>query len=133
MILFLRSITMPSLTYSILMQSFLLTKGINFFPNVIKTRASWIIYLCNVNHLFTIRLLFNKNTKSIASKSSLTPTEIELIDRVHAHFQRNDPNKFHFFYTTASPFSNFHPCTITEDGYTFHSNEQYMMYHKASK
>ncbi len=118
MILFLRSITMPSLTYSILMQSFLLTK---------------IIYLCNVNHFFTISLLFNKNTRSMASKSSLTPTEIELIDRVHAHFQRNDPNKFHFFYTTASPFSNFHPCTITEDGYTFHSNEQYMMHHKASK
>jgi predicted NAD-dependent protein-ADP-ribosyltransferase YbiA (DUF1768 family) len=60
-------------------------------------------------------------------------TEIELINRVHAHFPRNDPDKFYFFYATASPFSNFHPCSITENGLTFHSSEQYMMYHKASK
>ncbi len=73
------------------------------------------------------------SNNSSPSKSSLTTTEIELIDRVHAHFQRNDPDKFHFFYATASPFSNFHPCSIIENGFTFHSSEQYMMYHKASK
>ncbi|CAF1469387.1 unnamed protein product [Rotaria sordida] len=64
-------------------------------------------------------------------KSSLSLTEIELINRVHSHFQRNEPDKFHFFYSTASSFSNFHPCTITENDLTFHCSEQYMMYHKA--
>ncbi len=75
------------------------------------------------------------NFRVMASNNSNASdaTEIELINRVHAHFPRNDPDKFYFFYATASPFSNFHPCSITENGLTFHSSEQYMMYHKASK
>ncbi|CAF1221925.1 unnamed protein product [Adineta steineri] len=65
------------------------------------------------------------------SESSLSSIEIELINRVHSYFLNNDPNQFHFFYATASPFSNFHPCSITDEDVTFHSSEQYMMYHKA--
>jgi len=65
--------------------------------------------------------------------SVLTSSESELINRVHSHFPNNEPNQFHFFYETASPFSNFHPCTFSENGIQFNSSEQYMMYHKASK
>jgi hypothetical protein len=72
------------------------------------------------------------NNDSVTS-STLTPPEVELINRVHSHFPNNEPDKFHFFYQTASPFSNFHPCTFSEDGIEFTSSEQYMMHHKASK
>jgi hypothetical protein len=65
--------------------------------------------------------------------STLTSSEIELINRVHSHFPNNEPDKFHYFYQTASPFSNFHPCTFTENNIEFNSSEKYMMYHKASK
>jgi hypothetical protein len=81
--------------------------------------------------IYNFSIMASKN--NLQSKSSLTSTEIELINRVHSYFQNNDPDKFHFFYATASPFSNFHPCTIMKNGLTFHCNEQYMMYHKASK
>jgi hypothetical protein len=67
------------------------------------------------------------------TKSTLTPSESELINRVHSHFPNNQPNKYHYFYQTASPFSNFHPCNFSENGIQFNSSEQYMMYHKASK
>ncbi|UJR17664.1 hypothetical protein I4U23_004560 [Adineta vaga] len=67
----------------------------------------------------------------MASNSSISSIEIELINRVHSYFPNNDPDKFHFFYATQSPFSNFHPCSITDENFTFHSSEQYMMYHKA--
>jgi len=70
------------------------------------------------------------NTESITT-STLTPSEIELINRVHSHFPNNEPNKFHFFYETASPFSNFHPCSFSENGIQFDTSERYMMYHKA--
>ena len=59
--------------------------------------------------------------------------EQELVDRVHSHFPNSEPNYFHFFYATASPFSNFHPCTFSENGIEYSTSEQYMMYHKASK
>ncbi|CAF0725279.1 unnamed protein product [Rotaria sp. Silwood1] len=65
------------------------------------------------------------------TRSALTPSESELIKRVHSHFPNNEPDKFHFFYATASPFSNFHPCNLLENGIQFHTTEQYMMYHKA--
>lgn len=68
-----------------------------------------------------------------APTSTLTPSEIELINRVHSHFPNNEPDKFHYFYETASPFSNFHPCSFTENGVEFDTSERYMMYHKASK
>jgi len=69
----------------------------------------------------------------MASNNQISSFESELINRVHSHFPNNQPNKYHYFYQTASPFSNFHPCTFTENGIQFHSSEQYMMYHKASK
>ena len=71
------------------------------------------------------------NTNSRTSTS--VPSEIELINRVHSYFPNNEPTKFFFFYTNTSPFSNFYPCNITENGIEFHCTEQYMMYHKASK
>jgi predicted NAD-dependent protein-ADP-ribosyltransferase YbiA (DUF1768 family) len=64
--------------------------------------------------------------------STLVPSEIELINRVHSHFPNNEPDKFYYFYETASPFSNFHPTSFSENGIQFSSSEQYMMYHKAS-
>jgi predicted NAD-dependent protein-ADP-ribosyltransferase YbiA (DUF1768 family) len=73
------------------------------------------------------------STTEQLTRSTLIPSEVELINRVHSHFPENEPNKFHFFYRTASPFSNFHPCSFSENGIQFHSSEQYMMYHKASK
>jgi predicted NAD-dependent protein-ADP-ribosyltransferase YbiA (DUF1768 family) len=63
----------------------------------------------------------------------LSSFETELINRVHAHFPNNEPTKFHFFYTNASPYSNFYPCTVTDNNIQFHCTEQYMMYQKASK
>ncbi|CAF3365828.1 unnamed protein product [Rotaria socialis] len=63
--------------------------------------------------------------------SALTTSEVELIDRVHSHFQNNEPNKFHFFYRTASPFSNFHLCKFSENDIEFDTSEKYIMYHKA--
>ena len=41
------------------------------------------------------------------------------------------PKNFTFFYTTASPFSQFHPCEFEENGIKFIAAEQYMMYQKA--
>ncbi len=38
-------------------------------------------------------------------------------------------NKFVLFYSIASPYSNFHPCTIHADGYTYNCSEQ-MYQHK---
>jgi ribA/ribD-fused uncharacterized protein len=37
-----------------------------------------------------------------------------------------------FFYTTASPFSQWHPCRFEIDGHTFACAEQYMMFGKAT-
>ena len=65
--------------------------------------------------------------------SNLTQSEIELIKRVHSHFPNNEPDRFYYFYATASPFSNFHPCSFSENGIAFDTSEKYMMYHKASK
>ena len=73
------------------------------------------------------------STNANLTQSSLVPSEIELINRVHSHFPNNEPNKFLYFYETASPFSNFHPCSFSENGIQFNSSEQYMMYQKASK
>jgi len=39
--------------------------------------------------------------------------------------------KFTFFFRTASPFSQWHPCQFTIDDVVFTSAEQYMMYKKA--
>lgn len=36
-----------------------------------------------------------------------------------------------FFYETQSPLSQWYKCSFTENGITFQSSEQYMMYHKA--
>ncbi|CAF0922522.1 unnamed protein product [Rotaria sordida] len=69
--------------------------------------------------------------QAYSTSSILTSSENELIQRVHSHFPNNEPNKFHFFYRTASPFSNFHPCSFSENEIQFHTTEQYMMYHKA--
>ncbi|CAF0909827.1 unnamed protein product [Adineta ricciae] len=63
--------------------------------------------------------------------STYTPSELELVERVHSHFPNNEPDQFHYFYETASPFSNFHPCHFVEDGIEFDTSEKYMMYHKA--
>jgi predicted NAD-dependent protein-ADP-ribosyltransferase YbiA (DUF1768 family) len=63
----------------------------------------------------------------------LSSFERELIDRVHGYFPNNEPTKFRFFYTIASPYTNFYPCIFTEDDIQFNCTEQYMMYHKASK
>jgi predicted NAD-dependent protein-ADP-ribosyltransferase YbiA (DUF1768 family) len=67
------------------------------------------------------------------NRSQLSSCELELVNRVHAHFPKNEPTKFFFFYTIASPFSNFYPSKVIENGIEFHCTEQYMMYHKASK
>lgn len=39
--------------------------------------------------------------------------------------------KFTYFWRTASPFSNWHPCSFEIDKITFNCSEQHMMYHKA--
>jgi predicted NAD-dependent protein-ADP-ribosyltransferase YbiA (DUF1768 family) len=65
--------------------------------------------------------------------STYTQSETELVNRVHSHFPNNEPDKFHYFYETASPFSNFHRCAFSENGVEFDTSERYMMYHKASK
>ena len=67
------------------------------------------------------------------SSAPLSAYEIELVARVHSYFPNNDPRRFTFFYTDKSPFSNFYPSNLEEDGVRFHCTEQYMMYHKASK
>ena len=41
------------------------------------------------------------------------------------------PKTYTFFYATASPFSQFHPCEFEENGIKFTAAEQYMMYQKA--
>ncbi len=38
---------------------------------------------------------------------------------------------FEFFYASASPFSQWHPCEFADEDVAFTSAEQYMMYHKA--
>lgn len=76
---------------------------------------------------------FMASAKSSCTTSTLSSVETELINRVHSHFPNNQPDKFYFFYATASPFSNFHPCHFIEDGVEFDTSEKYMMYHKASK
>eukprot|EP00579_Thalassiosira_antarctica_P000526 CAMPEP_0201869580 /NCGR_PEP_ID=MMETSP0902-20130614/3046_1 /ASSEMBLY_ACC=CAM_ASM_000551 /TAXON_ID=420261 /ORGANISM="Thalassiosira antarctica, Strain CCMP982" /LENGTH=187 /DNA_ID=CAMNT_0048395111 /DNA_START=121 /DNA_END=684 /DNA_ORIENTATION=+ len=42
-------------------------------------------------------------------------------------------DQYYFFYSTSSPFSNFHPAHFVdeEEGNSFFCSEQYMMYHKA--
>ena len=40
-------------------------------------------------------------------------------------------DKFTFFYTSESPFSNFYPCLFEIDGIKFNCSEQCMMYGKA--
>ena len=72
------------------------------------------------------------SNEECCTSSTLTPSEIELINRVHSHFPNNEPTKFFFFYTNMSPFSNFYPSKVIENGIQFHCTEQYMMYHKAS-
>ena len=67
-----------------------------------------------------------------ATSSELSAFETELISRVHSFFPNSEPDKFYFFYETASPFSNFHPCSFEENGLVFTSSEKYMMYRKAS-
>jgi predicted NAD-dependent protein-ADP-ribosyltransferase YbiA (DUF1768 family) len=66
-------------------------------------------------------------------RSQLSSFEIELVNRVHGHFPNNEPTKFLFFYTKASPYSNFYPCKVTDNEIEYHCTEQYMMYQKASK
>jgi predicted NAD-dependent protein-ADP-ribosyltransferase YbiA (DUF1768 family) len=84
--------------------------------------------------IFTIfRRFLMASTNANLTQSSLVPSEVELINRVHSHFPNNEPNKFFYFYETASPFSNFHPCSFSENGIQFNCSEQYMMYQKASK
>lgn len=58
--------------------------------------------------------------------------EEEMINRVHSRFPNNEPTKFFFFFSNASPFSNFYPSLFEENGVQFKFNEQYMMFHKAS-
>jgi predicted NAD-dependent protein-ADP-ribosyltransferase YbiA (DUF1768 family) len=45
----------------------------------------------------------------------------------------DDKEKFTFFYTSSSPFSQWHPSEFDVDGITFNCCEQFMMYHKASE
>lgn len=40
-------------------------------------------------------------------------------------------NKFTFFYSAISPFSNWHPCKFVMNDVEFNCGEQAMMYHKA--
>ncbi|CAF3335284.1 unnamed protein product [Rotaria sp. Silwood1] len=68
---------------------------------------------------------------STSIQSPLSPSEIELITRVHAYFSNNNPTKFFCFYENTSPFNNFYSCNVIENGIQFHCSEQYMMYHKA--
>ncbi|CAF1649088.1 unnamed protein product, partial [Adineta ricciae] len=71
----------------------------------------------------------NSNDKQ--SKSALTQVETELMDRVHSYFSNHDPERFYFVYATETPFSNVHPCSITDRNLKFHSSEQYMTCQKA--
>ncbi|CAF5152204.1 unnamed protein product, partial [Rotaria sp. Silwood1] len=68
---------------------------------------------------------------STSIHSPLSPSEIELITRVHAYFSNNNPTKFFCFYENTSPFNNFYSCNVIENGIQFHCTEQYMMYPKA--
>ena len=87
-----------------------------------------------IGNIFTFSRRFLMASRGLAvPTSSLSSEEVELVSRVHSHFPDNEPDKFHFFYETASPFSNFHSCTFAEDGVEFDTSERYMMYHKASK
>lgn len=87
-----------------------------------------------VSNIFTLSRRFLMASSGFeVPTSDYSPAEVELVTRVHSHFPNNEPNKFHFFYETACPFSNFHRCAFTEDGIQFDTSERYMMYHKASK
>ena len=44
-----------------------------------------------------------------------------------------DEERFVFFYSEASPFSQHHPCEFVVDDITFNCAEQYMMYSKAGE
>ncbi|CAF4045685.1 unnamed protein product, partial [Rotaria magnacalcarata] len=65
------------------------------------------------------------------SRPQLSQSEIELINRVNSYFPKNNPTKFIYFYRNTSPFSNFYPSQVNDNGIAFHCIEQYMMYHKA--
>jgi len=65
-------------------------------------------------------------------ESQYSSYEIDLVNRVHAHFPNGQPTDFIFFYTIHSPYTNFYPCKVVEDNIEFNCTEQYMMYHKAS-
>lgn len=76
-----------------------------------------VLHSTNKVHLFArfrkIPLLSQNVTFMASSNQSnmdnnYTPLEIELVNRVHSRFPNNEPDRFHFFYETASPFSNFH-------------------------
>jgi hypothetical protein len=55
----------------------------------------------------------------------------EKSDKKRYEIPENDP-QYHFFYSTSSPFSNFHPAPfVDEQGNYFFCSEQYMMYQKA--
>ncbi|CAF0855622.1 unnamed protein product [Didymodactylos carnosus] len=55
--------------------------------------------------------------------------ENELIERVLSKADKSET--YTYFWKTESPFSNFHPCTVSVDNLKFSCTEQYMMYNKA--
>lgn len=91
------------------------------------------IRLFSQHSRFFSRFVHMASNSNHITSSTLSASEKEMIERVHSHFPNNQPTKFNFFYATASPFSNFHPCSFEENGIQFDCSERYMMYHKASK
>ena len=53
--------------------------------------------------------------------------------QVESESEMGKREKYTFFYTTSSPFSQFHPAKFTVDGITYNCAEQYMMHQKAGK
>lgn len=93
---------------------------------------------CNTSHHTFVAYKTTREclySSFMASKAgpTLAAVEVDFINRIHARFPNGEPTRFHYFYTNQSPFSNFFPKGVTENGVEFHCTEQYMMYHKASE
>lgn len=89
------------------------------------------IGIANLQVILDIRTLLIQMASH--NEEQMSDMEIEMVKRVHSNFPNGEPSQFHYFYATASPFSNFHPCSFTENGISFDTSEKYMMFHKARK
>ena len=79
--------------------------------------------------LFTNRKVKRVKVKGTTDLASRENGSRDLQSELFSTLAMSD--RYTFFYTKSSPFSQFHPCDFEEDGIKFTAAEQYMMYQKA--